>query len=95
MFTKDSKVMSLEAFEGLTQHVREKIKAIGESLEVGNVEISPCKSGSFTSCQYCNYKSICQFDPHFEGNRYRHMKAYTNEEVLKKIGVIPNGEMDI
>lgn len=95
MFTKDSKVMSLEAFEGLTQHVREKIKAIGESLEVGNVEISPCKSGSFTSCQYCNYKSICQFDPHFEGNRYRQMKSYTNEEVLKKIGVIPNGEMDI
>lgn len=95
MFSKDSKVMSLEAFEGLTQHVREKIKAIGESLEVGNVEIAPCKSGAFTSCQYCDYKSICQFDPHFEGNRYRQIKAYSNEEVLKKIGVIPDGEMDI
>lgn len=95
LFTKDSKVMSLEAFEGLMDHVREKIKSIGDALAVGEVQIAPCKIKNFISCQFCDYKSICQFDPHFKGNRYRTLKTYSNEEVLNKIGVIPNGKLDV
>ena len=94
-FTKDSKILSLDAFEGLMKHVKQTIQKIGNELQEGNIEILPCKSKEFVSCQYCDFKAICQFDPHFEGNRYRHLKSYSNEEVLEKVGEKPHGEMDI
>jgi ATP-dependent helicase/nuclease subunit B len=94
-FTKDSKLLPLDAFVGLMHHVKQTIQSIGNSLNAGNIEIRPCKTKGFVSCQYCDFKAICQFDPHFEGNHYRYLKAYSNDEVIEKIGEKPHGEMDI
>ena len=83
-FTKDSKVMPLEAFEGMLEHVNETISTIGAELLDGKIDISPCKSDGFVSCQYCDFKAICQFDKRFEGNKYRNFKSYSHVEIIER-----------
>lgn len=85
-FTKDSKTIEMEDFNHLIQWVSSKIKDIGSELLNGNVSINPCKSSTFTSCDYCKYKALCQFDPKFSGNSYRRIENYSNDEVIEKIG---------
>lgn len=83
-FTKDSKVMPIEAFEGMVKHVNETISTIGSELLEGKIDISPCKSEGFISCQYCDFKAICQFDKRFDGNTYRNLKSYSHSEVIER-----------
>ncbi len=84
-FSKDSKIMPLEAFEGMIKHVEETIKTIGNELLEGKIDVAPCKTDGFVSCQFCDYKALCQFDRHFEGNAYRRIKALGNDEVIEKL----------
>lgn len=84
-FTKDSKAIEMEDFRNLIDCVTTRIRDIGSELLDGNVSIHPCKSATFTSCDYCKYKALCQFDPKFNGNTYRHIQNYSNEEVIEKI----------
>lgn len=83
-FTKDSKVMPLEAFEGMVDHVNETIRTIGAELLQGKIDISPCKSDGFVSCRYCDFNAICQFDKRFNGNTYRNLKSYSHTEVIER-----------
>ncbi|HSN67331.1 MAG TPA: PD-(D/E)XK nuclease family protein, partial [Fusibacter sp.] len=84
-FSKDSKIMPIEAFEGMIKHVEETIRTIGDELLEGKIDVSPCKTDGFVSCQYCDFKSLCQFDRHFEGNAYRTIKSLSNEDVIEKL----------
>ena len=94
-FTKDSKLLPLDAFEGMINHVKTTIKDIGDALLDGKIDIAPCKTENFISCQYCDYKALCQFDSHFHGNVYRKIQALSNEMIVEKLKEKHNGEMDI
>ena len=40
----------------------EKAKEFGDSILEGNYPIRPVSSGNFTSCDYCDFRSVCRFD---------------------------------
>lgn len=83
--TKSPFVLEKEDFKALLNHVRRLIKEIGEEILKGNIKIEPFKKGQSTSCKYCEYTSICQFDNKFYDNRYRYVKKLKDDEVLDKI----------
>ncbi|KGG81326.1 ATP-dependent helicase [Caloranaerobacter azorensis H53214] len=91
---KRSSALSKEELTALIKHVRNIIAEIAIEILKGNIKIEPCKIGDFTSCKYCQYISICQFDTKFENNSYRNIKKLTNEEVLEKIAEESRGEKD-
>lgn len=84
-FTKDSKTIPLDSFYDMIDWVKQTIVHVGDELVDGKIDIKPCQSGTFTSCDYCDYKALCQFDTHFDNNRFRILKKYSNEEVLMNI----------
>ncbi|ABW19833.1 helicase-exonuclease AddAB subunit AddB [Alkaliphilus oremlandii] len=83
--SKTSSALPEEDFKALLKHVRGLVKEIGEEMLKGNVKIEPFKKGGDTSCKYCAYISICQFDHSFHENQYKTIKELKNEEVLEKI----------
>ena len=44
-----------------------------EEIQSGDISIYPIKSGQFTACTYCPYKSICRFEPGLEENNFNYM----------------------
>ena len=83
--SKTSSALPEEDFKALLKHVRGLVKEIGEEMLKGNVKIEPFKKGGDTSCKYCEYISICQFDHSFHDNQYKNIKELKNDEVLEKI----------
>ena len=93
-FTKDSKVVTESVFNAMIDHVKETIVGIGNDLMAGRIEIAPCKSNTFVSCQYCDYQALCQFEPQMDGKAYNKLQTHSNEEVIEKIKGNQHGKVD-
>lgn len=64
-------ILSSDDLAQFQQGIDEKIKNICKAILDGNVEIKPKKiKSNMTACNYCPYKSICNFDTCFKGNKY-------------------------
>jgi ATP-dependent helicase/nuclease subunit B len=83
---KTSSAATLQQFEKLRGHVKNLLMQMGEELLKGNVSIQPYKKNKVSSCTYCNYASICQFDPVMRDNKYRVLQDIKDEEVWKLMG---------
>lgn len=84
-FTSVSNVATREQFEILGNYVKKQMTAYGNAIMDGNISIEPYKEEKRTACDFCDYKSVCGFDPSFKGNRYRNIKKQSKNEVWKKL----------
>ena len=51
----------------------------------GNVAIKPYKKKGITSCRYCSFSPVCQFDTARAENRFRQLTDYKDAEVWEKL----------
>jgi ATP-dependent helicase/nuclease subunit B len=66
-----SKSMGSEEFEAFRKTFRVALSDLCDRLILGSIDIAPRRTGSSTTaCTYCDYKSICIFDPAFPGCHY-------------------------
>lgn len=84
-FRSGSSVVSREEWDVLRQFVRKKIRQIGSDITAGKLAIEPYQLGDKTPCQYCDYKSFCQFDQAIEGNQYRKLRKCDTDEVWQQL----------
>ena len=70
-------------FDVLREYVKYEVKELCERMVGGDISILPCKNKNGTSCDFCNYASICQFDPSIRGNMYTILNDKSDEEVIK------------
>ena len=38
-----------------------------------------------TPCEYCEYKSVCNFDPKLKNNEYRYIRNMSKDYVMDEI----------
>ena len=62
--------ISREDFDLLTDYVYKMLVDAVDSILSGNIQPEPYKDGSHTSCDYCPYLSLCNFNEKY-GNSYR------------------------
>jgi len=72
---------TLEEFEILRKYARKMVINICEDMLNGNISIKPYKQNKNTPCEYCQFKSICQFDASIKENKYKYLNEKKNEEV--------------
>lgn len=80
-----SSVLDKEKFSKLQKYTRQIIKEISKEIFSGRVDIKPFYMNKKTPCEYCEYKSICNFDVKFKDNSYRYIKNYSKEYVMEEI----------
>lgn len=84
-FAKESKVLNDQQFTALIDHVMTKVKAVGDDILEGNIDISPCRTTRGLVCQYCQYSSICQFDDKRDFQAVRNMPKLKDDDVLDRL----------
>lgn len=84
-FYKNSSVVRPEDFPLLQKHLKELLETSARKIMDGLVEISPYRKGDVTSCRYCSYKPLCQFDLLLEGNRFRQIGNEKPEKIWDKL----------
>ena len=63
--------MSPGEFDTVRTFVMNKSREICQDIYDGKIDISPYRKGALTACTYCEYKSVCQFDPSMKTDKYR------------------------
>lgn len=82
-----SRAITREEFEKLQKYTLNLIKKISKEMLSGNIELKPYYSekNKNTPCQYCEYKTICQFNPKFKHNQYRYIPNHSRQDVLDRM----------
>lgn len=82
-----SKTVTKEEFEKLQKYAITLIRKISKEIVSGNIELKPyysAKSKS-TPCEFCEYKTICQFNPKFKNNNYRYIPNDSRQDILDRM----------
>lgn len=82
---KASRTATLAQFNMLQHYVRGLLKDLCEEMIRGDVSIKPYKKKGITSCTYCDYSAICQFDSTLEENSFYPLHDQEDEDVWKRI----------
>ncbi|WOW56003.1 PD-(D/E)XK nuclease family protein [Clostridioides difficile] len=80
---KSTSAISYEDFKLLRKYVRHAIKDLCEEMLSGEIRIAPYKHKDGTSCDFCDYSAICQFDSTIKDNKYKNLNNKSNEEIIK------------
>lgn len=80
-----SSTVTKEQFQDLQKYTKKIIKEIAKEILSGNIDIKPVYNlkNKKSPCEYCEYKSICNFDN--TKNDYNYVINMKKEEVLEKI----------
>lgn len=84
---KNSKTVTKEEFEALQKYTIKLIKQISKEILDGKINAKPyyIVNEKKTPCSYCEYKSICQFNPKLKGNDYFYIGKQSRQELLNQI----------
>jgi len=80
-----SKVVSAEDLVNLRTFVRTKHQQAGDGMLSGDTRVLPYRMKDKTACDYCNFRSVCQFDPTDVDQQYRKLAIATPEEITQRI----------
>jgi len=81
-----SSAASLEQFSILRKYVRKLLSGLCGEIMKGNVAIKPYKKKGNTSCKYCGFSAVCQFDTAREENTFKLFYDREDEEVWSLMG---------
>ncbi|MEW9701591.1 helicase-exonuclease AddAB subunit AddB [Paenibacillus sp. SI8] len=84
-FYSSSSVATDAQWDTLRKYVRKQVKMIGTGITDGHVDIAPYRLGKKTACLHCSYKSVCQFDPLFEGNEINVWRQRGKEQLWSEL----------
>ena len=72
-------------FELLMRYTKDKLQSMSRDIMGGTIGVEPYrKENDKTSCDFCPYHGICQFDPKM-GQEYRNLQELSDDEVYEKL----------
>ena len=74
-----------EEFAILQKYIYKTIKEIAKEIFDGNIDLKPYYKAGKTPCEYCEYKSICTFDPRIKENTYQYINKLTKDDIIIKM----------
>ena len=80
-----SKVVNRKQFEYLQKYTNKIIKQISNEILSGNIDIKPYYNlkNKRTPCEYCAYKSVCNFNGIEPGNTYNYITNMKDPDILQ------------
>lgn len=95
--SKSSKTLTEEEFKMLLDKIDDVARETAEKVLKGNIDIMPYRkvNGGKTPCSYCEFTSVCQFDPSVDGNNYRRINKLKKEDILREIMLEGGGVVEI
>lgn len=72
---------SREQFALLGRFVKKLLRNICREIMKGDISIRPYKKKDRNACEYCEFSSICQFDPSLAENAFRLVQDKKDEEM--------------
>ncbi len=83
--SRGTSTLSQDQMAILRSYTNKTIEQSAIKITQGALEINPTHHGEQKACDYCTYRSICQFDVDFLGNQPRVLSKMNKEKALEAI----------
>lgn len=83
---ENDSVRTRAEIEGLMTSVKESILSMDREIKSGNISLSPYAKPMSSSCDFCEYKSVCAFDCDRRSDRDREGDKESVWELMKEKG---------
>lgn len=80
-----SKVVTAADMQTLRTFVRKKHQQAGDGMLAGDTRVLPYRMKDKTACDYCSYRSVCQFDPSDPAQHYRMLPVEPADQITERI----------
>lgn len=84
--SQSQSLITQKQFDNLQKYMDKIIRNISEEILSGNIEVKPYYNSKVnqgkTPCEYCKYKTICQFEPGVHGKYYYIGDTIEKEKLL-------------
>ncbi len=80
-----SSAIKREEFENLQKYINKVIKEISKEIFNGDINLKPYNKNGKTPCEFCEYKSICNFNSGVCKNSYNYIKNMNKDVILEMI----------
>ena len=77
--------VSKEDFKVLQDYIYKTIKDISKEIFSGKIDLKPYYKKGKTPCSYCEYKSICGFNPKIADNKYNYIPEKSKDEIIENM----------
>ena len=84
-WTARSPVLTTEEMKALFAVARMRLAEIYQNMKSGRIPIRPLRCQSQIPCTYCDYRSICRFDPKLPGNRYEDIETASDSDIKSQL----------
>ena len=74
-----------EEFKILQEYIYKTIKDISKEILSGKIDLKPYNKQGKTPCEYCEYKTICGFNPKLNNNKYNYIDKKSKDDILNKM----------
>ena len=82
---KRGNMLTADEFKILQKYINKTIKEISKEIFKGNIQLKPYYKNKKTPCEYCSYKSMCNFNSGICKTSYRYIEKFSKDEALNKI----------
>ncbi len=79
-YSHEGCILKSHVFNSLIKHIKSKLLSLGSELISGNIRVNPYRLARKSSCEFCDFKSLCRFDVDIDN--------YNDLAKLNKRGVI-------
>ena len=79
------KVLQAQDFSRLMRRAMDQAAQMVREMEDGQTAVAPAQSGSRLACRFCEYATLCGYDPLLEGARPRKLPKLSPRQVLEAL----------
>jgi ATP-dependent helicase/nuclease subunit B len=73
---------SREEMQQILDHTRQKAADLADGIREGDISVSPAHIKEWSACQWCEYSSVCGYDPSLPHCTKRVLPSLTRQELL-------------
>lgn len=83
---QEDKFVTIEEFDTLRMHNRNKFTEAGNKMISGEVQLDPAYQGKERiACKYCPFRSVCTFDVMLKENDYHRIETMGKQEIFDRM----------
>lgn len=90
----DAHLLEEDELKLVVAFAKQQALMIVEDIYAGKIDILPYAQGNHKACDWCEYRSICQFDANKSNATYRILKKMDKDQALACIKEVVGSEVD-
>lgn len=85
MVAKNKELATVDELEALMRHAYDMATGVAERIAAGDIIARPAQLEGWRACAWCDYRSVCGFDPSLRGHQSRTLEKLSKDALMERL----------